>query len=177
MKKIVVVVSILLIFLSSASSETTKKKSQPKKAQQTEEQSDLDALIEKQKKESAEREIQTQYYFNLLRINTELKQQHSNLKYYYKQIRLQGEEERLELSYRGRIPYSVSVKRQKLEDDRVKAEDKIKDLEKEKDNLKLDILKYYSGSMPTYLSDKWTEEENKYGEFIKQYTEELRQLY
>lgn len=176
MKSTVIAIGIFLLLWSNADAETTKKKSQPTKQQQSEGQTESTDSYEKFKKDMAAREIQRQYYFNLLRINGDLQQQHINIKYYYKQIRLQQQEESLELSYRGRVPYSVSSKRQKLEDDRVKSEDKIKELEKEKDNLKLDALKYYQGSMPKSLSDQWSEEEKRYSDFIKQYTEELKAL-
>ncbi len=49
--------------------------------------------------------------------------------------------------------------RDKLENEEARTKENIKNLNRDKENLKLDALKFYNGKMPKWLSEKWQEEE------------------
>lgn len=52
------------------------------------------------------------------------------------------------------------AEKQTLRDKIARTEDKIKDLQKDVENLKLDALKHYNGKMPKNVSDAWKSEED-----------------
>ncbi|MEN6318179.1 MAG: hypothetical protein ABFD82_05440 [Syntrophaceae bacterium] len=52
------------------------------------------------------------------------------------------------------------AEKQTLQSNIVRTEDKIKSLQKDVENLKLDVLKHYNGKMPKNVSDAWKSEED-----------------
>ncbi len=107
-------------------------------------------------------ELQMQYMSKLRRINLNIKNAYIDLKYNDQMLKLQQREELNELSYRGRVPRSVEEKKDKINADNKNANDKIKKLEMDKEDLKLDALKYYKGNLPAELSENWNKEESEH---------------
>lgn len=104
-------------------------------------------------------EIQQQYLKSLKIINLELDIENIAISKDYKLFKLQDERELLELNYRGKISYTAKMDRDKLENEEARTKENIKNLNRDKENLKLDALKFYNGKMPKWLSEKWQEEE------------------
>lgn len=119
-------------------------------------------------------DIQKQYLSRLFDINFEVESAYRTLLFNFRRDKIQHAMEMNELRYRGRIPYDVQMKGQELKDEKTRTEGKIKDLKREKENLKLDALKYYNGEMPKWLSEKWQKEESRHSNNINEdYTEKL----
>ncbi len=121
----------------------------------------------------ADRQIQDAFYSKLLNINSELGLQHLTVLSCYEKIMLHAKEEALEISYRGYIPYDVKLKRKETEEKKKIAEKTIKDLEKDKLDLRLEILKYFNGTMPDYLFNRWYDQEDEFGDFMDDYIKKL----
>jgi len=121
-------------------------------------------------------DIQKQYLERLINTNAELKHAYLTLLKNVRLTQLQHERIMLELKYRGRVPRDVEAIGQEIKDEERRTEDKKRDLEKDKDNLKLDALKYYHGKMPNWLSQKWNEKEEKHSAYIEEnYTLKLKE--
>jgi hypothetical protein len=121
-------------------------------------------------------DIQKQYLSRLSDINFEVESAHLTLLFNFRRNKIQHAMVMNELRYRGRIPNDVQMKGQELKDEKTRTEGKIKDLKREKENLKLDALKYYNGKMPEWLSEEWQKEESRHSNNINEnYTEKLRE--
>ena len=116
---------------------------------------------------SAQDDLQREYLTKLSAINSEIKRLCPQL--------LQNEErgERLDELYfldlrAHNFKTSANQRRleQELKDDRERYKTKIEGLKNDKDNLKLDILKYYSGKMPDWLKEEWSKEERDFTHWI-----------
>ena len=120
-------------------------------------------------------DIQKQYLERLSNINLELKKAYITLLLNVRQTRLQHERTMLELGYRGSIPHDVEARGQEIKDEEIRTEDKKTNLERDKANLKLDVLKYYNGKLPEWLSRKWQEEESSHSNYVDEhYTQQLQ---
>jgi septal ring factor EnvC (AmiA/AmiB activator) len=106
-----------------------------------------------QKQNDIPDEIQEQYIKRLRDINSQLQDEHRTL---------------------FTIRKGLSFDRHRVEDREAKSEAKIKELEKEKDNLKLDALKYYHGKMPGWLSENWKFQEDIYLAGMKAFNQESK---
>lgn len=121
-------------------------------------------------------ELQRQYLVKLMKIDLGLEIAHIQLRGNFEQSKSHQKSELLELQYRGRIPHDVEMRGQELKDEEARTEENIKDLEREKENLKLDALKFYNGKMPKWLSKKWQKEETDYSKNIDEnFTKKLQE--
>ena len=114
-------------------------------------------------------DIQKQYINNLSNINAELESIYPESFRYEKLFALNHEMKILNLKLYGKIlPKTESDEiRYRDEDEKFKAKEK--KLKNDKNNLKLDALKFYKGKMPTTLKKKWDQEEKRHSEWIDQY--------
>lgn len=110
-------------------------------------------------KTSADVKIEYRFMSSLRQINTQLKLEHIAITSNYETLRIQAEKENLELSFRGYIPHDVSAKRIRMEEEIKTSQQRIKELKREKNQLELDMTKYYKGSVPFTLESKWLDEE------------------
>jgi hypothetical protein len=107
-------------------------------------------------------DIQTQYIEQLKTIDNDI------LKLYFDQemndahTKTQQQMELLEVSYRGRVPLELQIKRAEIEADQTRIYSETSKLEKNRETLKLDALKYYKGQMPKWLKNAWDKEMSKY---------------
>lgn len=122
----------------------------------------------------ADLEIRSQYIRKLLTLNSAIIRENYNLLYNYEKTALHLEEERNELAYRGRIPYVVKLKGKELEDDKNRIKSKIEELKNDKDDLRMDALKYYRGKLPLELKKAWNEQEKNYIEDMDKYLEDFK---
>jgi hypothetical protein len=108
-------------------------------------------------------EIQKQYIAKLIRIDTELRNQHDAFAKNYKITRTYYEKMGFDLRWGyGQIPSFMLKNMQDLANERTKIEKRVTELEKEKGKMKSDAISFYGGRMPEWLSQRWTEEEKKY---------------
>lgn len=126
-------------------------------------------------------ELQKQYLERLKKINYRLTNEHLTSVKNARLDMIQTKLELLKLRSLGRIPLDVKMQRQELKDEEIRTEANIRNLDEQKENLKLDVLKFYSGEMPKWLSEKWQEEENNHKNYIskmyKEVNEEMREKY
>lgn len=106
--------------------------------------------------------IQKQYLSRLTDNGEAILKLESDQALNYSRLSTQRKLELLEVQYRGRVPSDVREARQKLESDDARFKEKISELEKERENLKLDALKYYRGKLPKSLDKKWGAEDQRY---------------
>lgn len=120
-------------------------------------------------------ELQKQYFDKLWHINMAIKDEHFNQRMLSIQNKSHHKKVMLELNYRGRIPHDVEMEGQELKDRDMRTKEKINNLEREKENLKLDVLKYYNGKMPKWLLGRWQEEESRYNKYMENYIQEMKE--
>lgn len=170
-KKIFVLIVCLSVVTVSvfADEQGKKKKGNNKKTVESEvkqesKEESADDFIKRMRDDMAAMEIQAQYMSKLRKINQEIRLEYINLKYNEKQRYIQNQEESNELAYRGRVPYSVEKKRDRIVEENRYINENIKKLKMGKDDLSLDAIKYYKGSLPAEFSKEWNETEAKHNE-------------
>ena len=80
----------------------------------------------------------------------------------YRRIRSQRQLEMLELKSRGRVPSNVEMDGQNLEKENARILSEQSRLEKDRENIKLDTLKFYKGKIPRWLDEKWDSEDHRF---------------
>lgn len=112
-------------------------------------------------------QIQEQYIARLKKINTDLRNKHSALVKNYSLTK--GSKEKmnsnLEWGY-GNIPSQVLRNLQDLSAEKTVLEASIQGLEKEKADLRSDVISFYGGKVPERLSQQWDNEEKAYKDYV-----------
>jgi hypothetical protein len=121
-------------------------------------------------------EVQGQYMTSMSNITVSIAQQRTQLILNYDQKNLQRKREFEELRYRGYIPLSVKLEGRNLEAEGASIEEKISNLEKEREALRLDMLKYYKGSLPDALKEALSDIGKREHESISTFTGELARV-
>jgi hypothetical protein len=112
-------------------------------------------------------ETQKQYFDKLIRINTELRNQHAAFARNYKITRTYYERMGSDMRWGyGQVPSFMLKNMQDLADQRAKIENRVVELEKEKEKMKSDAISFYGGKMPEWLSQRWTAEEKDYLDYV-----------
>lgn len=174
MKKILILLICLSMVAASlfVAEQVKKKKGSSKKILESEikqepREESADAFSRSMQNDMAAVEIRMQYMSKLRKINYEIQLEHINLKYNDKKRDIQYREELInDLAYRGRVPYSAEKKRDRIEDEEKYSNEHIKKLEMEKEDLKLDAIKYYKGTLPPEFSKEWNETESEHNEAL-----------
>jgi len=120
-------------------------------------------------------ETQKQYIVRLRQLNAELRNRHIAFTQNYR--RMISTYDRMNSSLQwdyGNIPSHILRSIEDLAAERGRIETKIKELEKEKDDLYAGALSSYNGKMPLWLSQQWAEEAKKYLDYVDQIYLELQ---
>jgi peptidoglycan hydrolase CwlO-like protein len=115
-------------------------------------------------------DIQKAYITQLQHINSDLLYRHTILAGNYYASRLANARMTLSMERGTRIPAYVGEVLGYLSTQRANIDAEIKELEKKKEALRLDVDSFYKGKVPEWLSKEWNEEE-------KEYTDSFNQIY
>ncbi len=156
---VAVITSLFLTSISNAADTVQEKSSEGKIQSQDVEQQDTLPL-----------EIQKGYISQLKRINSDLLNKHTILAGNYYASKLANARMKLSIERGTSIPAYVGEVLQTLSTQRVNIDTEISQLEKKKENLKLNVNSFYDGKVPRWLFKEWDEEE-------KEYTESFNRIY
>ncbi len=110
---------------------------------------------------------QKEYIARLRRINADLRAKHSAFARNYRvasgNYRLMHSD--LQWGY-GSLSGQLLKSMQDVAAERTALEAAIKELEQEKSNLRSDVLSFYGGKMPEWLSHEWNKEEKAYSDYV-----------
>ena len=117
----------------------------------------------KEEKASAENskfdETTTQYLKKFRSINSELVAAHRELYNYNHPDNTSPGIDMAEILNQKNASREAREHEQTIRDKKNKTEERIRVLQKDAENLKLDMLKYYNGKLPKHVSDAWKNEE------------------
>ncbi len=143
------------------------------------------------KEKSSEEEIQRQdadqqttlfpdilkaYITQLKHINSDLLKRHTILAGNYYASKLANARMKLSLERGTHIPAYVGEVLEYLSTQRINIDTEIKELEKKKENLRMDVNYFYNGKVPEWLSKNWDEEEKEYTDSFNQIYETMGEL-
>ena len=121
------------------------------------------AKAEKTSAESNKFDEKTKEYLKKFRsLNAELLNAHRSLSNYNNLEKTQKSRAMTELQYRDTVSRELAEEGQTIINSRAKAEDRIRELQKNVEDLKNDLLKYYNGKLPKNVSEAWRTEEGFY---------------
>lgn len=149
-----VISGIGLVLIGNAfAADTDKAKSSPASREQ----------MQDTKENGVPDETQKQYITRLKRINEDLRKKHSAFAKNY--IITKGNREKMDSNLQwgyGRVPSQVLRNLQDLANEKAALESAIRELDKEKADLRADVLSFYDGKVPQWLSRQWDKEEKSY---------------
>ncbi|MDA8242331.1 MAG: hypothetical protein M0Z67_18425 [Nitrospiraceae bacterium] len=111
-------------------------------------------------------EKQKGYLDALRRINTDLRNEYAALAKNYTAYRANYERTKYNTENRRTSPNYVLKNMQNLEAAKGSMEANVKKWEKDKEALKVEVLSFYGGKLPQWLTQEWNREEKEYTEYL-----------
>ncbi|HET6515669.1 MAG TPA: hypothetical protein VFG09_10955 [Thermodesulfovibrionales bacterium] len=111
---------------------------------------------------------QEEYLSRLKKINAVLRNKHSAFGKNYRLTRANRERMNSDLEWGyGELSSAMIKSLQDLEDEKVRLEAAINGLNKEKADLRADVLSFYEGKVPKWLTERWDKEEKAYRDYVE----------
>jgi hypothetical protein len=124
-------------------------------------------MLDIEKKDEPPDNIQKQFIARLKSINADLQNKHSALAKNYRLATANQQKMNSDLRWGyGQVSWAVMKSLQDLAAERATLEAAVKKLEKQKDELRSEVLSSYDGNVPEWLTRKWDQEEKAYREYV-----------
>lgn len=112
-------------------------------------------------------QIQKKFITDLKKINADLRNKHSAFAKNYSFTKANQEKMNSQLEWGGDVSSQVIKSLQDLEAEKTRLEAEIKGLDREKAYLRADILSFYGGKVPKWLTEQWDKEEKTYRDYVE----------
>lgn len=162
----ILVVTVMLLTNISHAADTIKARNSKGEIRRQDAEQQTDSFLD----------IQQAYITRLKHINSDLLNRHTILAGNYYASRTANARMKLSMEKGTRIPAYVGEVLKYLSTQRANIDAEIKDLEKKKEGLRLDIDSLYDGRVPEWLSKEWDEEEKEYSESFNQIYDMMSEL-
>jgi hypothetical protein len=125
--------------------------------------------LEIEKKDEPPDHIQKQFIARLKSINADLQNKHSALARNYRLATTNQQRMNSDLRWGyGQISWAVMKSLQDLAAERTALEAAVEKLDKQKDELRSEVLSSYDGKVPEWLTRQWDKEEKAYRDYVEE---------